>query len=63
MRVSDPPKAMQRFNWELNVEDKTVVLHAVHFATHDRAREFADWLEDVLVEGIQTAHGSDDNED
>ena len=63
MRVSDPPKAMQRFNWELNVEGTTVVLHAVHFTTHDRAREFADWLEDVLADGIEEAHRENDEDD
>jgi hypothetical protein len=63
MRVTNPPKALQRFNWELNVEGTTVVLHAVGFRTHDAAREAADWLEDVLVEGIQEAHGSDEHND
>lgn len=63
IRVSDPPKAMQRFNWELNVEGTTVVLHAVGFRTHDAAREVADWLEDVLVDGIEAADENEAHDD
>lgn len=62
MRVADPPRAAQRFYYEITNTGHQVVV-VMTFPNTPAADAMADWVDDVLCDAIVEAHEAEAAED